>query len=257
MAPILPWVILVIILGWLQIYFFWVESGTFVLKKKIRSKWLKIWKIENNYAILNPGRHYLFPFFDSIVTDSSKKVFLIPTEKKNYSIDSLQCISSENISFTLSISFEFCVKDTEKFLKYISSTNVDVLEKNIDVLLKKIISDITTKECKKIEVKNTFYKDIKKNIIKNISLACSNQAKFTYIEITDVDINLFHLSIDPQDDNIMNYLLQSHAKNSKPDQYKDQLIKFIKDVNEQPLVNNGDSIHHYNITFQLPKNFFV
>ena len=55
----------------------------------------------------------------------------------------------------------------------------------------------------------------------------------------------------------MNFLLQSHMKNCKPDEYKNHLIKFIKDIKDQSVINNGDSTHQYNITFQLPKNLIV
>ncbi len=241
----------IIVIGWLQSYYCWVEPGTFVLKKKIRLKWLKFWKIENNYTVLTSGRHYLIPFFNSIVTDSFKKVFSIPNEKKQHSITSLQCNGIENISFTLSISFQFCVKDSTNFLNYISSSNC---EKNIDVILKKQISDITTKACKNIQIKN--YKDIKQNIINYISTACKNQAKSTYIDITDVDINSLHLTIDPEDNNIMNTLTESYMKNFKPDEYKANYIKFIKEIIEQSSTNNEESKQQYNITFQLPSNPF-
>ncbi len=244
--------IAIIVIGWLQSYYCWVESGTFVLKKKIRLKWLKFWKIENNYTVLNSGRHYLIPFFNSIVTDSSKKVFSIPNEKKQHSITSLQYNSSlEDISFTLSISFQFCVKDSKNFLNYISSSSN--CEKNIDVILKENISDIIRKACKNIQIKNTFYKHIKENIIKNISTACKKQAKFTYIDITDVDINSLHLSINPEDDNIMNTLTESYMKNFKPDEYKANYIKFIKEIIEQC---STESKQQCNITFQLPNNPF-
>ncbi len=100
-----------------------------VKKRSNLLKWTSLlsWRNKKNkgspgiYVPLYPGRHFLFPRLESVVTAYSKEktILTVPTKQRNYSIDE---ITSEinfgggvRVSVIASVSFDYHVSNPEEY----------------------------------------------------------------------------------------------------------------------------------------------
>lgn len=259
----LQYVILVAVILYLQTRLFWVETGTFVIKRRI-------WAIGlTKYVPLSAGRHYVMPWIEWIVKSKQGIAAELPVGKfRSHEIKEISSETQDSISILSSVSFKYRVCDEKNFLEKIQSqdhvidnsgswmrfssgkysewVSVYPLEQKIIDVVKDSWARVSTQDCET------------QTMILRVTGRMEKETKefetTMSIEISQFRFSQIRFIIDPLDGNSMEGFVRTYMKGTKAEEYrrielehKKESIKALMDV-ISPIIHEQS-----HITIQLPK----
>lgn len=207
---IIPYICLALLMLWLQTRFFWVEAGTFVIKKRA-------WRRgESKYVALGAGRHYILPLIESIVKGREGKVLLIPTDRDSPHTLEPSEYGNADLKFLLSISYQFRISDSKAFINYLYSSSPNPSEWSIVPTIDSEIKKITNGICDPIRITDfSTISDIKDQLRAKIVAGCSNLKKSMHCEISDFKLDRCMLMLNLDQKEIVDQICKKRIGENK------------------------------------------
>ncbi len=178
--------------------------------------------------ILFPGRHYLWPFIDTIMKNSKTgNTISLPLDKNQCgNLKKVNFKINCNFSILLSLSFEFCIINASEYVK----KNDDLVDEPVKIVKAYLIKKLTL-ICIKLDVQNkpaaSIKHEISNNILSNLKkdLQLNNSINLEECKLSDLSF-----CVDPENVIAMEDFYNKNYQKRKYEQTKKVLSELIDDL---------------------------